>query len=156
MFAITQLKKKSIFPSSLLFKNANIQEYEIITNQLLSTGVTVSIPKHISWSHDTQPIRSVLKLLNTKQKSLTGERTWKQNILHEGLVQSSSTNRGLQTGGMLRRRTLDVESALEGGIVMFDTGERLRTPQRRYGPFNSSLGLRREQMGPVRYTRMSL
>jgi hypothetical protein len=64
--AITQIK--NIFPSYLLFKDANVQEHKIITTQLLSTGVMVCIPRHISWSNGTQTIRNVLQLLNTGKK----------------------------------------------------------------------------------------
>ena len=106
----------------LKVKDANGQEYKIITIQLLSTGVMVRIPKHISYSYGTQAIRNVLQLLNTEQKSQIGERTWKQNILHEGLVPCSSTNCVLTD--RCDAETSDVDSALEGGIRL-DTGERL-------------------------------
>jgi len=125
MFAITQLK--NIFPISLQFKDANVQNYKIVTIQLLSTGVMVPIPKQISWSYGTQTVRNVLQLLITEQKSQNGERTWEKKKIscNNRLVPSSSTNWGLQSGGMLRRRTSDVESALEGGNIMLGSGERL-------------------------------
>jgi hypothetical protein len=78
MFAINQ--SKNTFPSPLLFKDANVQEYKLITIQLLSNGVMVHIPKHISWSYGTQANRIVLQLLNTEQKSQTGERNLENKI----------------------------------------------------------------------------
>jgi hypothetical protein len=64
MFAITQLK--NIFLSYLLFKDGNVQEYKIISIQLLSTAEMVRIPKHISWSYGIRTIRNALQLFYTE------------------------------------------------------------------------------------------